>query len=371
MMAEHDGATESIAHPLAAAPAPPSAFSGLNALGDGPEIEAAAGPYLGYLSELADELGLIDPVEVYFRPLIGQWEVLGAEAEGLRRAAKAAGVVSGQLADDLGRLDAGWSGDDADAFVAYMGAIGVAGADVGDALSTLAGALDELVSAVRRIVVDLAEVLVDTAGLVSESAMLPVGGATRTRTQMHEAQQTAKALYEAARDVLEAFGRLCDGVDDPDVASRSIEIAHRYPQERFKLHDAGADAGPAADSQAGGGAAEGTTTPSAAHDSAEGRHTGARDAEIEQGQSTGAGALPLGPAPAVPSASQQPGSSMGMPMVPMGLGGMGMGGGAKQRQSKHRPAPKASDVFGEPAQVVPPVIGEDESKPAPKPPPRK
>ncbi|WP_425551089.1 WXG100 family type VII secretion target [Amycolatopsis samaneae] len=373
-MSEREGATESIAHPLASAlPSRPSAFSGLNALGGAAEIEVAAGPYLAFLSELADELGLIDPVEAYFRPLVGQWDVLGAEADGLRQAAGAAGAVSDQLADDLGRLDAGWSGADADAFITYMGEVGAAGGDVGDALSTLAGALDELVSAVRHIVVDLAEVLVDTAEVASESALLPVGGTTRTRAQVQEAQQTAKALYEAARDVMEAFGRLCDGVDDPDVASRSIEIAHRYPQERFRLHDA--DGGPAAEAQPApqartGGSDAGSTTPSAAHDGAEGRHTGARDQAIEQGQSTGAGVTALGPAPAAPSA--EPGhNTMGMPMVPMGLGGMGAGGGAKQRQPKQRSAAKVSDVFGEPAQVVPPVIGEEEPKPTPKPPPPK
>ncbi|WP_181777115.1 WXG100 family type VII secretion target [Amycolatopsis pittospori] len=394
MIAESENPTDSIPHPMAsarpAAPVAPAqiAFSPLKSPGSGEDdLVAAAAPHLAYLSELSDQLGLIDPVSAYLTPLAGRWEDLKDEADRLRKVAKTAATVSAELSEDLGRLDAGWSGKDADAFVAYIGEINVAGTDLEDALNTLAGSLDELVLSIRRILTDLVEVLVDTAELTSETAMLPVGGVRRARAQLEEAQESAKALFEAARDVLEGFVRLCDGVDDPDAASRSIEIAHRYPQDEFKLHDESAATGaPTPEKGTSGGleAAEPgsaaaseseATSPSAAdQDPADGRKTGSQEPLIEQGQAPAPGSAPVqaAPAPTHGSAAASTGM-MPMGMAPMGMG-MGMGGGGQTaHRSKTRPASKPSDVVGEPGQVVPPVIGEDETpaKPSPKPKPAK
>jgi uncharacterized protein YukE len=386
MIAESENPTDSIPHPMASGrpAAAPGAFSPLIVTGSGGDdlVEAAA-PHLAFLTELSGHLGLIDPVEAYLTPLAARWEDLKDEADRLRKAAKTAGTVSKELSEDLGRLDAGWSGKDADAFVAYIGDINVAGSDVEDVLTTLAGSLDELVLSIRRILTDLVEVLVDTAELTSETAMLPVGGVRRARTQLEEAQESAKGLFEAARDVLEGFVRLCDGVDDPDATSRSIEIAHRFPQEEFKLHDNSAAAGgPVPEKNAVDGAEaaepgsdavpeEQTTSPSAA-DHAEGRKTGSQEPLIEQGQAL----IPeVAPAQASPAPGQAA-AGVGSAMMPMGMASMGMGmggGGRTAHQSKTRPASKPSDVVGEPGQVVPPVIGEDDTpaKPGPKPKPAK
>jgi uncharacterized protein YukE len=314
------------------------------------DLTAAAEPYLEYLSDLARQLGLIDPVETYFRPLLGRWTDLGAEADRLRQAASAAADVSTRLDDQLGRLDAGWEGRDADAFVTYMREIGAAGGDLQEALTILATALDDLVTTLRHIVVDLVEVLADAAELISETMLLPSGGPKRARAQLEETRESAKALFETARDVLEAFDRLCDGVDDPDAASRTIEIRHRYPQEKFKLHD---------DALNEAGAADEVMTPSSASEPAEGRHTGAGAADSAQ---------PADPPPAPPAADDNHSSSSAMPMMPMmGFGAFGMGGQSR-RPSKTRPVTKSSDLLGEPGLVAPPVIGEDENPQQKKPP---
>jgi len=385
MISEPEPTTESIAHPLAASrpartfsgqtangaaaapPAPDVAFSGLTVSAEG-QLDPAVEPYLAHLSELAGALGLIDPGETYLRPLLGRWAELRTEADRLRRAAAAAGSVSVQLADGLGKLDAGWSGTDADAFVTYMGEIRAAGGDLQDALETLARSLDEMVTTLHHVVVDLVEVLVDTAEVASESAALPVSGEGRARAQIQEAQESAKALFEVARDVLEAFGRLCDGVDDPDGAARSIEIAHRYPHVRFKLHDADG-AGPSPTSSGAGD----TTTPSAAHETENGRQTGARHPEATPGEGTGTAGPAAGPVPVTAEGANTAGhGAIGTPMIPMGFGGMGMGmgGGATRRPAKNKTVAKPSQLVGEPGLVVPPVIGEEEAaqKPTPKPP---
>lgn len=373
MFAEPEGSTESIPHPLAkpaAAPVPtaPAVAFGPDAEGD--DIAATAEPYLAYLTDVARQLGMIDPVETYFRPLIGRWGDLGAEAGRLRQAAGAAAEVSARLDDRLGRLDAGWEGRDADAFVAYIREIGAAGGDLQEALTVLAGALDELVTTLRHVVVDLVEVLVDAADLISETMTLPSGGAKRARPQLGETQESAKALYETARDVLEAFDRLCDGVDDPDATARSIEVAHRYPEERFRLHDDPLTGAPAAEepaetpasatSAASAASADEVTTPSSASgDPAAPKHTAAGTPEAAQP----ADAAPQ-PAPAEDSSANN--SASGVPMMPMmGFGAFGGGGGGGRRQSKNRPMVKSSELLGEPDLVAPPVIGEEES-PRPK-----
>jgi uncharacterized protein YukE len=329
----------------------------------GEDITAAAEPYLAYLTDLSRQLGVLDPVETYFRPLVGRWADLSAEADRLRQAASVAAEVSARLDGELGRLDAGWEGRDADSFIAYIRQVGAAGGDLREALDTLAGALDELVTTLRHVVVDLAEVLVDAAELTSETMLLPSGGAKRARAQLQETQDSAKALHETARDVMEAFDRLCEGVDDPDAASRTIEIRHRYPQERFKLHDdALNEAGEqATDTAAASGSAGEVMTPSAASDPAEGRHTGA--ATPDDGQ-------PASPQPAPPPDHQT--TSGGVPMMPMmGFGAFGTGGGQSRRPSKTRPVTKPSELLGEPGLVAPPVIGEDETPPKQQKPPAK
>ncbi|MEC3979119.1 WXG100 family type VII secretion target [Amycolatopsis sp. H20-H5] len=379
MTSEQDSTrTESIPHPMArggSSVAAPSAFSPLNALGGGgDDVLAAAEPHLAYLSGLADQLGVVDPVEAYLTPLTGRWSDLQDEAQRLRGAAETAGTVSVELADQLGRLDASWSGRDADDFVTYIEEISAAGSAVQDALNTLAEALDQLVTTIGHITIDLVQLLVDTAELASESALLPSGGMRRARAQLSEAQESAKALFEAARDVLEGFARLCDGVDDPDAAARSIEVAHRYPQNRFALHgdvDAPAAAPPAA--QGGGDVGQGTS-PSSAHELSPGRQTGAADPIVEQGQH-GGGGLPGQMVPAAAAQADGPAQAgMGMPMMPMGMGAMGGGGGGggTRRQPKTRPTTNPSELFGEPEKVVPPVLGQDPSpKPKAKPQPPK
>lgn len=311
----------------------------------------AAEPYLAFLTELAVEVGVTDPVETYLRPLVGNWDDLSAEAGQLRHAADIAAEVSAQVDGKLGKLDAGWSGGHADAFVTYMREIGAAGGDVREALDVLAAALDELVHTLRQLVGRLVDVLVDAAEVTSESASLPVGGTSRARTQLQETHESAKSFYEAARDVLLDFRRLCDGVDGPDPVSRSVEINHRYPSARFEFD------GVKSTTRSGGVSSDsnldGTTTASAAPESASPRQTGARDPEPEQHQ-----APP--PQPETPAQPSQGGTAMSvMPM--MAMGGMG-GGGGDRRKSQPRQTTKPDDLFGTPDRAVPPVIGPEKSR---------
>ncbi|WP_033291211.1 WXG100 family type VII secretion target [Amycolatopsis jejuensis] len=281
---------------------------------------------LAYVTDLARELGVTDPVGTYYRPITGRWEDLGAEAERLRGAARTAARVSTDLADDLGRIDASWSGPDADAFVAYLGEIRAASEGAEDALDALAGSLDQLTESLRRIAGAAEEVLVDAADLLSESAMLPAGG-TRARSQLRETEQSLKSLHESAIEVLRQFGTLCDGVDAPAGRQASIELRHHYPAHQFRLHDADT------------GGADEVVSASSAENSPPDKETAA-----------------------APQPDSDQGSGMSvMPMMGFaGIGGMGgLGGGGRSRKPKQRTAGTTSELFGEPAPAAPPLIGQD------------
>ncbi|GAA3538228.1 hypothetical protein GCM10022222_22280 [Amycolatopsis ultiminotia] len=319
-------------------------------------------PSLAFVSELARELGAADPVETYYRPLTGRWAELTEESGRLRAAAGTAARVSADLAEDLGRLDASWTGPDADAFVAYLSEIRSASEGAEDALEALAGALDELAESVRRIVDAAEEVIVDAADLLSESAMLPAGGTGRARAQLRETGQSLQSLHSSAQDVLQQFARLCDGVDAPSNQESSIELRHRYPAEQFRLQSAAA--GTAFDPQDADTTAAAATDPqdatssddSVAPSSVEQGKQTAADPRAEPGQAAVPPPVEPAPAPAQGEANQ----GAGMPMMPMmGFGGLGGGGGGDSRKGRQRTAAKPSEIFGEPEPVTPPVLGVD------------
>ncbi|RJQ76956.1 WXG100 family type VII secretion target [Amycolatopsis panacis] len=310
------------------------------------------GPSAAFVSELARELGATDPVEAFYRPLTGKWDELTEEAARLRAAAGTAARVSADLAEDLGKLDAVWTGPDADAFVAYLGEIRSASEGAEDALEVLAGALEELSGSVRRIVDAAEEILVDAADVLSESALLPVGGSTRARAQLRETGQSLEVLHASAQDVLQQFVRLCEGMDAPS-GQPGIELRRHYPAGQFRLTAEGVGTEVLS--------AQGDSAPASTVDEVTGDDS-VHPSALEHGKETAAepgqaGVAPVEPLPAVAPASPQ-NQGNGVPM--MGFGGFGGDAGGRERPRKGRerfPA-KPGEIFGEPDPVTPPVLGE-------------
>ncbi|GAA1946727.1 endo-1,4-beta-glucanase [Amycolatopsis minnesotensis] len=350
---------------------------------DGDDLRSEASGHLKYLSELASQLGTTDIVAQYFDPVIGRWSDLRAEA----RRWRAAGEVAGQAATDvdgpLGSLDAVWEGANADAFVAYVREITLAGGAVEDVFVSMADALDEVASGLSQIGRDLTDLMIDTAEVVSESASLPVGGEERARKQLLAAGNAARQLHDSVGDVLEGFAEFCAGVEDGKSTGAGVDLAHRYPDERFVLGEPRPRANPPVAGDSGAGAvgghltmydwaeeespdtpADGTTPASAAQESpADPGHGAVGDV----GHQTAA-VPPVDHAPgiAVPEAEVvapgQPRGAQGAPMmgmVPMGMGGLGQAGAERQRKGKARPQTDPKELFGKPDRVAPPVIGKD------------
>ncbi|WP_211305341.1 WXG100 family type VII secretion target, partial [Crossiella equi] len=143
----------------------------------GPDGRAAArglDSHLNYLSNTARQLGVPDPVEEYFGPVVGQWNDMHAEAARWRAAARTLEDVSGRLTKPLGGLDSVWDGADSDAFLDHMRKVGLAGTGVSDAMVAMADALDATAEGLSQIVRDLVEVLADSAENVSAALVVEV-----------------------------------------------------------------------------------------------------------------------------------------------------------------------------------------------------
>lgn len=345
---------------------------------DGNDIESQIANQLAYLSRLARHLGVGDPVEEYFAPVVGRWSDMHDEAERWRIVGEGVEQVTEALNRPLGKLDAAWDGEAADSFIAYMQQVGMAGNDLSDAMTAMADVLDQTANAIREIVVQLATVMSETAETASEAMTMPVQGDTRTREYLDLMRRPTKELFEAVRQILEAFVQLCEGADSED-AFAGVTMAHTFPAENWAApglpsvpapptgvppdtSTEAADAGDLAGLGAGGGfgggggAGAGGLGGGAAAASANPMSPGAYTVAGEQAP---ASAAPAPAAAAANAGTPKPGGMGGgmMPMGAMGAMGQGQNGGDTQHKSRSRLVGNPADIFGKPEKASTPVIG--------------
>lgn len=351
--------------PVAAAPTGP----------DGKAIARGLDDHLDYLSRTARQLGVSDPVEEYFSPVVGQWNDMHAEATRWREAARALEDVSARVTKPLGGLDSVWDGADSDAFLDHMRKVGLAGGGVSDAMTALADALDATADGLRQIVRDLVEVLADSAENVSAAMVVPVQGEARAKKYLDDQHRPTKELFEAARQVLEALVKLCDGFDQSD-AFAAIKLNHTMPATNWSFEapkpppgtedgtkstkGGGGGGGGGFGGGGGGGLGGGGSAGGAPAAPPQPLAPGGAAAAVQGGsapQPAAASAGPIGPAAGAPPAAGGMGGMMPMGGM-MGAGGGGQGGD-QEHKSKTRVTASSTELFGKPTKAAPPVIGED------------
>ncbi|WP_052395576.1 WXG100 family type VII secretion target [Kutzneria sp. 744] len=161
---------------------------------------SASPAHLDYLSQISRQLGVTDPVEEYYAPLVGKWSALRDEADRWRKAAKVAGEVTDTLTKSLGGLDASWQGKDADSFMAYMQSYGLSGHDLADAMNAMADALQQTADGVEHLVDQLGDTLAESADTVSEALSVPVHGEKRATEHLDDQHEPTKQLFESEGD---------------------------------------------------------------------------------------------------------------------------------------------------------------------------
>jgi uncharacterized protein YukE len=356
---------------------------------DGHEIANSLAGHLNYLSRLARDLGAPDPVEEYFSPVVGRWSDLEAEADRWRLVGDAARDVTESLNSPLGRLDAAWDGEAAESFIAYMQQVGLAGHDLADSMLALADVLDITAEGIREIVQQLATVLGEAAESASGAMALPVQGDERTRQYLDMMRRPTKELFEAVRQILEAFVQLCEGVDGSQAFQR-IRMEHTFPAENWGFEEARiptptpttpvpAPVGPDRTSTDGlddldrvagvspadfGGGGGGGGVPGGLSGPGGGAPTAATPGSA--GGYTFATEQPPAPKPEAPAAAAAGSGGTGraagtgmMPMAPMMGAGQG-GGGDGDRRGRSRVTADPADIFGKPEKASAPVIGDDD-----------
>jgi uncharacterized protein YukE len=330
---------------------------------DGKEIENQIAAQLGYLSKLARHLGIADPVEEYFAPVVGRWSDLHAEAERWRLVGEGAEQVTEALTTPLGKLDAAWDGEAADSFIAYMQKVGLAGNDLSDAMIAMADVLDKTADGIREVVVQLAAVMAETAETASDAMALPVQGDDRTREYLDLMRRPTKELFEAVRQILEAFVQLCEGVDGSD-AFQGVAMAHTFPEDNWSMPQ------PAAPPTVPppGEPVDTTTDKAGAGGGGGGGFGGGADAAkpLPAGNFTVAGEQaprlenPPAAAAAAASDAKSGGRAGGMGMMPMMPMSGAQGGGDGDHKSRSRVVGNPLDIFGKPEKASTPVIGADD-----------
>jgi uncharacterized protein YukE len=353
---------------------------------DGRQIAAEVGPELDYLSQVSRKLGVVDLVHDFFDPLVGDWNDLREEAERWRKAAKVTEAVTKHVAAPLGGVDARWEGKDADAFLDHMRKVGLAGGDMSDAMNAMADALEETADGVRDIVQDMAHVLADVADSVSGTAALPLEGDQRVVKHIEDVKDPVRELHESARQVMEAFLKLCDGVSGEAEGFGAVRMEHKYPEKDWtytapakpetKLPEpakasATAAAGTGGVASHGGGV--GGSSAGVGGVGSVGAPAAAAPQPMQFGGSTGISEQPppsqqgSGAAAAAAGAGGRPGGpgggmAGGMPMMggmPMGGAG-GQQGGDKEHKPKQRLSGSIDDLLGKPKKAAPKTIGDDD-----------
>jgi uncharacterized protein YukE len=350
----------------------------------------ASPAHLDYLSQISRQLGVTDPVEEYYAPLVGKWSALRDEADRWRKAARVTGEVTDTLTKSLGGLDASWQGRDADSFMAYMQSYGLSGHDLVDAMNAMADALQQTADGVEHLVDQLGDALAESADTVSDALSVPVHGEKRAVEHLDDQHEPTKQLFESVRDVLEAFTKLCAGVHGGDAFSK-ITVKHAMPTSNWSYDyappaqpqtaapvptapaaspaapapaaaHAAASAGGHAVSAAGhaGGASLSTAAAGITHDvgAAQAPGPGALSGVADQ---PAAEHLAPAPAPTAAPAAGAPGGQSGMGGMMGGMAGgqKGQGGEDTEHKSKIRLSGDLRDLLGKPEKTAPTVIGEN------------
>ncbi|WP_168585483.1 WXG100 family type VII secretion target [Saccharopolyspora sp. ASAGF58] len=345
--------------------------------------------HLDYLSRIADELEVANSIPADLADLVGRHEELREAARVWREGAENLENAAAHVQGRLGGIDSAWQGQDADAFLAHVQDVGLAGNDLVDTMRALADVLDHTVEALQAQLDDLGGLVAEAADSVSAALLAPEGGAKRARQHLAELAQPASELAESISDTYRAFARFCDDVEAGRSAG-SVQFDHRMPAQAWDFNaptpahplaqpalaePAGAESaggGAGGVGAVGGGAAaagvSGAPGGGAAAAGVSGGPGGGAEHPLSPGDTTRAGEPSAVPPAAAAAGGAVAGAAGGVAaggmmggMMPMGMMGGMMGGaqGAGQdRKNQSRLKSKPEELFGTPPDAAPAVLGE-------------
>jgi uncharacterized protein YukE len=365
-------------------------------------VVSGASAQLDYLSAVSVSLGMPDPVQEYFGPLVGRWRDLYEEADRWRRAAQAVEELAEGITSPLGQLDAVWHGAVSDSFLDHMRQVSRAATSTSDTMAAMADILDKTAEAMHHLVTDTVDLLAGGADRISLAMLQPAGGEARAGNHIADLHAHGRRITDAAHDLLEAFAQVCHSLEERQpfaqvpglalaaasesapaavpgpalaaasgpalVAASGLAPAAAWGPEP-PVPQSGAAASGLTPALAGGGAGHGTgpaPSESAGHGAAAPAappEPAMRTFAVEPGASSAAGQVAAGSGSSAlvsgGSGGPRGAGGLGTPFMPMGAGMGGQGGGDTERRSTSNVTADPTEIFGEPTMTAPPVIGED------------
>jgi uncharacterized protein YukE len=188
------------------------------------------GPQVQMVNWIWEQVTGQNLVEALITPITGDWARIAANGQAWRNVGDAVEQISGNLSDNVGKLDPCWNGEAAEAFRRHIEVAWFAGLYAEGAVAkTIARGFDFVASQSERLcqeALDLITKLVNKLVSAAATFAIPVVGQARAIKIVWDAYQIYQAImgiYEAIRATIEAMRQLVQSLGDIRVALESIK----------------------------------------------------------------------------------------------------------------------------------------------------
>jgi len=191
---------------------------------------ANQGPQVQVVNWIWEQVTGQNLVEALIAPITGDWARIAANGQAWRNVGDAVEQISGNLSDNVGKLDPYWDGAAAQAFRNHIEVAWFAGLYAEGAVAkTIAKGFDFVAGQSERLcqeALDLITKLVNKLLSAIATFAIPVVGQARAIKIVWDAYQIYQALmgiYEAIRATIEAMKKLVQSLGDIKAALDSIK----------------------------------------------------------------------------------------------------------------------------------------------------
>lgn len=213
---------------------------------------AKQGPQVQVVNWIWEQVTGQNLVQALIAPITGDWARIGANGQAWRNVGEAVEQISGNLSDNVGKLDPYWNGEAAQAFrnhieVAWFAGLYAEGAvakTIGKGFDFVAGQSERLCQEALDLITKLVNKLVSAVATFA----IPVVGQARAIKIVWDAYQIYQAImgiYEAIRATIEAMRELVASLGDIKAALESIKDVRNLSnlaEVGQELHEKSSDA---------------------------------------------------------------------------------------------------------------------------------
>ncbi|MGH3697200.1 MAG: hypothetical protein ACRDRX_25000 [Pseudonocardiaceae bacterium] len=188
------------------------------------------GPQVQVVNWIWEQVTGQNLVEALIAPITGDWSRIAANGAAWRNVGNAVEQISGNLSDNVGKLDPYWGGEAAQAFRRHIEVAWFAGLYAGGAVAKTIGKGFEFVAKqserLCQEALDLITKLVDKLVSAAATFAIPVVGQARAIKMVWDAYQIYQAImgiYKAIRATIDAMSQLIEALGNIKSTLESIK----------------------------------------------------------------------------------------------------------------------------------------------------